>query len=215
MFVCRPNNPTGELPDIPDVAGQLVIDEAYADYAGVDALERVNDGAIVLRTFSKAYGLAGARVGYAIASPDTIDIISSRQAPLSVSSLSAALALAAIATPLDVTAQVAERERLSGELSSLGLTPVKSYTNFLFIPMDGTASARRAVDDLRRGRSSLRGGPANQREGRTRRQRLVGRTSLRAKRRRPAGDPRSGVDARRPRRSSTCACAFAARVAST
>ena len=71
VFVCRPNNPTGELPDIPDVAGQLVIDEAYADYAGVDALDRVDDGAIVLRTFSKAYGLAGARVGYALASAET------------------------------------------------------------------------------------------------------------------------------------------------
>ncbi len=136
VFVCRPNNPTGELPDIPDVPGQLVIDEAYADYAGVDALAKVDDGAIVLRTFSKAYGLAGARVGYAIASPETIDIITSRQAPLSVSSLSAALALAAIATPIDVAAQVAERERLSKELTSLGLSPVKSYTNFIFIPME-------------------------------------------------------------------------------
>jgi histidinol-phosphate/aromatic aminotransferase/cobyric acid decarboxylase-like protein/imidazoleglycerol phosphate dehydratase HisB len=136
VFVCRPNNPTGELPEIPDVPGQLVIDEAYADYAGVDALERVDSGAIVLRTFSKAYGLAGARVGYAIASSETIDIITSRQAPLSVSSLSAALALAAISTPLDVSTQVAERERLSNELTSLGLTPVKSYTNFLFIPME-------------------------------------------------------------------------------
>jgi histidinol-phosphate aminotransferase len=136
VFVCRPNNPTGELPDIPEVTGQLVIDEAYADYAGVDALDRIDTGAIVLRTFSKAYGLAGARVGYALASAELIEIIASRQAPLSVSSLSASLALAAIATPLDVSAQVAERERLASELSSLGLTPVRSYTNFLFIPMD-------------------------------------------------------------------------------
>jgi histidinol-phosphate/aromatic aminotransferase/cobyric acid decarboxylase-like protein/imidazoleglycerol phosphate dehydratase HisB len=136
VFVCRPNNPTGELPEIPDVRGQLIIDEAYADYAGVDALDRVDDGAIVLRTFSKAYGLAGARVGYAIASPELIDIVTSRQAPLSVSSLSASLALAAIATPLDVSGQVAERERLASELTALGLAPVKSYTNFLFIPME-------------------------------------------------------------------------------
>ena len=56
-----------------------------------------------------------------IASPELIDIITSRQAPLSVSSLSASLALAAIATPLDVSAQVAERERLASELTSLGL----------------------------------------------------------------------------------------------
>ena len=135
VFVCRPNNPTGELVDIPDVPGQLVIDEAYADYAGVDALDRVRDGAIVLRTFSKAYALAGARVGYAIASPELIAIITSYQAPLSVSSLSASLALAAIATPLDVSSQNEERDRLASELATLGLTPLTSFTNFLFIPM--------------------------------------------------------------------------------
>ena len=136
VFVCRPNNPTGELPLIPEVAGQLIIDEAYADYAGVDALDRIDGGAIILRTFSKAYGLAGARVGYALATPELTEIITSRQAPLSVSSLSASLALTALATPLDVSAQVAERERLAGELRTLGLAPVPSYTNFLFIPME-------------------------------------------------------------------------------
>lgn len=136
VFVCRPNNPTGELPDVPDVPGQLVIDEAYADYAGLDALGRVDDGAIVLRTFSKAYGLAGARVGYALASPELTSVITSRQAPLSVSALSAALALAAMASSPDVSDQVAERERMAAELTALGLEPLTSYTNFLFIPMD-------------------------------------------------------------------------------
>jgi histidinol-phosphate aminotransferase/imidazoleglycerol-phosphate dehydratase/histidinol-phosphatase len=136
VFVCRPNNPTGELCDIPDVPGQLVIDEAYAQYAGVDALDRLDDGVIVLRTFSKAFGLAGARVGYALATPELTSVITSRQAPLSVSSLSAALALAALSTPLDMAPVVAERDRLSKELSELGLTPLASFTNFLFIPMD-------------------------------------------------------------------------------
>ena len=136
VYVCRPNNPTGELPDVPEVAGQLVIDEAYADYAGVDALDRLASGAIVLRTFSKAYGLAGARVGYTLATRELTSAITSRQAPLSVSSLSAALALAALSTPLDLTVALAERERLSKELTALGLTPLRSYTNFLFIPMD-------------------------------------------------------------------------------
>ena len=97
VFVCRPNNPTGELPDIPtNVTGQLVIDEAYAQYAGVDETARINEGAIILRTFSKAFGLAGARVGYALAAEPTIAAITSRQAPLSVSALSAALAQAAL-----------------------------------------------------------------------------------------------------------------------
>ncbi len=136
VYVCRPNNPTGELCAIPRVSGQLVIDEAYAQYAGVDEIERVKDGAIVLRTFSKAFGLAGARVGYAIASPEITGVINSRQAPLSVSSLSAALALAAISSPIDVASQVGERERVARELHSLGLTPLASFTNFLFIPME-------------------------------------------------------------------------------
>ena len=135
VFVCRPNNPTGELPEIPEVSGQLIVDEAYAQYAGVDALDRVVDGVIVLRTFSKAFGLAGARVGYSVATPELTSIISSRQAPLSVSSLSAALALAALASPPDVSGQIAERERMTTALRGLGLAPLKSYTNFLYVPM--------------------------------------------------------------------------------
>ena len=148
VFVCRPNNPTGELPDIPSVPGQLIIDEAYADYAGVDALDRVDQGAIVLRTFSKAYGLAGARVGYSIASPETTSIITSRQAPLSVSSLSASLALAALSTPLDVAGPIAERQRLTEALTALGLVPVPSFTNFLFIPMEHPETLVRALMPL-------------------------------------------------------------------
>ena len=145
VFVCRPNNPTGELPDVPVVAGQLVVDEAYADYAGVDALGVIEDGAIVLRTFSKAFGLAGARVGYALANPELIAVLSSRQAPLSVSSLSAALAMAALANPPDVAPQIAERERLADGLRELGFVPSPSYTNFLYIPMD---DPQRIVDAM-------------------------------------------------------------------
>ena len=136
VFVCRPNNPTGELPDVPSVTGQLVIDEAYAEYAQENMVHLINEGAIVLRTFSKAFGLAGARVGYALCDPERAKILSSRLAPLSVSSLSAALALAALSSPPDVTEQIAERERFAKELTNLGLEPLKSYTNFLYIPYD-------------------------------------------------------------------------------
>jgi histidinol-phosphate/aromatic aminotransferase/cobyric acid decarboxylase-like protein/imidazoleglycerol phosphate dehydratase HisB len=136
VFVCRPNNPTGEMCDIPDVPGQIVVDEAYAQYAGVDALDRIDDGVIVLRTFSKAFGLAGARVGYALATPELMSAITSRQAPLGISSLSAALALVALSSPLDMTDVLKERDRLFDELSALGLAPLPSFTNFLFIPLD-------------------------------------------------------------------------------
>jgi histidinol-phosphate/aromatic aminotransferase/cobyric acid decarboxylase-like protein/imidazoleglycerol phosphate dehydratase HisB len=145
VYVCRPNNPTGEMCEIPDVPGQVVIDEAYAQYSGVDALDQLDRGVIILRTFSKAFGLAGARVGYALATPELISAISSRQAPLSVSSLSAALALAAISSPLDISSALLERDRLAGELETLGLKPLRSYTNFLFIPMD---EPEKLVDQL-------------------------------------------------------------------
>jgi histidinol-phosphate aminotransferase len=139
VYVCRPNNPTGELVDVPTVSGQLVIDEAYAEYAGVDALDLVDEGAIVLRTFSKVFGLAGARVGYAICDEQRASILSSRLAPLSVSSLSAALALAALKSAPDPQPQIDERQRLSAELTALGLAPVPSYTNFLYIPCEDPA----------------------------------------------------------------------------
>jgi histidinol-phosphate/aromatic aminotransferase/cobyric acid decarboxylase-like protein/imidazoleglycerol phosphate dehydratase HisB len=136
VYVCRPNNPTGELVDVPEVAGQLVIDEAYAEYAGVDELARVAAGAIVLRTFSKAHSLAGARVGYAVCDARRAAVLASRLPPLSVAAPSAALALASLRQPPDVRPQVEERERLRVELGQLGLVALPSSTNFLFVPTD-------------------------------------------------------------------------------
>jgi imidazoleglycerol phosphate dehydratase HisB/histidinol-phosphate/aromatic aminotransferase/cobyric acid decarboxylase-like protein len=133
-FVCRPNNPTGEMPDLPR-SGRLVVDEAYAEYSGVSAIDRIEDGVIVLRTFSKAFGLAGARVGYAVASKQNAEILIARQAPLTIAAPSAALALAALASPPDVGPQIAERERVAAELTRMGLKPLPSFANFLFIPM--------------------------------------------------------------------------------
>jgi histidinol-phosphate/aromatic aminotransferase/cobyric acid decarboxylase-like protein/imidazoleglycerol phosphate dehydratase HisB len=133
-FTCRPNNPSGELAPLP-VARPLVVDEAYFEYANETALGLLEDGVVVLRTFSKAFGLAGARVGYAIATRETAAELQARQAPLAVSTLSAALALAALAAPPDVSAQVEERERLASSLRALGLEPLPSHANFVFVPL--------------------------------------------------------------------------------
>ena len=65
-FVCRPHNPTGAMVDIP-AARPLVVDEAYFEYGGETAVPLIGDDVIVVRTFSKAFGLASARVGYALA----------------------------------------------------------------------------------------------------------------------------------------------------
>jgi histidinol-phosphate/aromatic aminotransferase/cobyric acid decarboxylase-like protein/imidazoleglycerol phosphate dehydratase HisB len=133
-FCCRPNNPTGELAPLP-AARPLVVDEAYYEYAGETAVQLIDDEVVVLRTFSKAFGLAGARVGYALASRQVAMELNRRQAPLPVSTLSAALALAALADPPDVQPEIEERDRLAGGLRALGLDPLPSTANFLYVPL--------------------------------------------------------------------------------
>ncbi len=145
-FCCRPNNPTGALDPLP-AARPLVVDEAYWEYAGDTAAGLIDDGVVVLRTFSKAFGLAGARVGYALADADTAAELNRRQAPLAVSTTSAALALAGLAAPPDVTKQVDERNRLASALAALGLDPLPSWTNFLFVPLE---EPERVGDELLR-----------------------------------------------------------------
>jgi len=134
-FCCRPNNPTGELGPLPR-ARPLVVDEAYFEYAGETAAPLIEDEVVVIRTFSKAFALAGARVGYALADAGTAGELNRRQAPLPVATLSAALALAAVADPPDVAWQVEERERCARALRSLGLEPLPSRANFLYVPID-------------------------------------------------------------------------------
>ena len=134
-FACRPNNPTGSLDALPD-ARPLVVDEAYYEYSGETALPLLDQGVIVLRTFSKLFGLAGARVGYALASADVASELNARQAPAPISTLSSALAIAALREPPDVTPVLQERERLAAALRALGLAPLESHANFLYVPVD-------------------------------------------------------------------------------
>jgi len=132
---CRPNNPTGELGELP-AARPLVVDEAYYEYSGASAVDLIEDGVVVLRTFSKAFGLAGARVGYALAGREVAAELNKRQHPAPLSTLSAALALAGLAAPPDVTPIVDERERVAERLRGLGFAPGESHANFLYVPVD-------------------------------------------------------------------------------
>ena len=132
-FCCRPGNPLGDLRPLPD-ARPLVVDEAYGEYAGETAVPLLDDGVIVIRTFSKAFGLAGARIGYLLAAADVASKLRARHAPAPVSTLSVALALAALRNPPDVAPVIAERERLARELRTLGYEPLPSRANFLFVP---------------------------------------------------------------------------------
>ncbi|HEX4521294.1 MAG TPA: aminotransferase class I/II-fold pyridoxal phosphate-dependent enzyme [Gaiellaceae bacterium] len=144
-FTCRPNNPDGVVRPLPE-ARPLVVDEAYFEYFGETAIPLLDDGVIVLRTFSKAFALAGARIGYALAAPDVAEELNARQAPAPVSTVSAALAVAALASPPDMQPAIEERERFASALRAIGLPPLPSRANFLFVPVeDGRALGERLL----------------------------------------------------------------------
>ena len=132
-FCCRPHNPTGSMGEIP-AARPLVVDEAYFEYCGETAA--LLPGVVVVRTLSKAFALAGARVGYALAEPEAARELNARQAPAPISTLSAALALAVLADPPDLRPLLEERERLAARLRGLGLEPLPSAANFLYVPFE-------------------------------------------------------------------------------
>ena len=170
IFLSSPWNPVG--PGLSPAALQrllaavqpgtlFVLDEAYFEYAdpgaldGLAALRHCGLPYVVLRTFSKAYGLAGLRVGYALCSDDSIArVVSSAKTPFNVN---AAAQLAAVAAWQDQAWMLAsverlrvERRRVSTALSAMGLKVAESQTNFLFFDCGGD-SAEAAQALLREG----------------------------------------------------------------
>lgn len=163
LMFSAPSNPAGttisaaELRELLSALGSgtlLVLDEAYFEYAseayGYENFLRVLEASsvswILLRTFSKAYGLAGLRVGYGIASDTSlIDIIDRVRTPFNVNRLAQAGALAAV-EETDfvrncVAKTIAERERVAAELLRLGYWTAPSVANFLFFDAREDANA--------------------------------------------------------------------------
>lgn len=149
IILCSPNNPTGGL--IPDAyieeiialaPGMVLLDEAYIEFAsGVDSwITRVDEfpHLIVTRTFSKAYGLASIRLGFAAASQPFIDALTLTKTPYNVNALSQFMGLSAIKRTSEVNAYVTSitqrREVLKIALESFGYTVYDSAANFLFMP---------------------------------------------------------------------------------
>lgn len=145
-FVCSPNNPTGNQFDVEDVErlidgfpGLVLMDEAYAEFADMSLARFVDkyDNLIVTRTFSKAFGLAGARLGYALSNPEMADLISQyAQLPYSTSILSLRLALKALnkidAFMEGVKRLKEERKRLIEALKAIrGVRTFDSDANFV------------------------------------------------------------------------------------
>ncbi len=168
VFIGNPNNPTGTVTSPAEIEAFMraipgdvivVIDEAYVEYVppelAPDSLRHVREGrwVIVLRTFSKIYGLAGLRIGYGIAPPSMVELLDRARAPFNVNALAQRAALAAI----DDEDHVANSRRvneqgkayLSAELGRLGLLSPPSAANFLLVDVerDGGAVAQALLQE--------------------------------------------------------------------
>lgn len=167
VLVCTPNNPTGPVVHADELETFLdrvprdvlvVIDEAYTEFVRDDrapdamAVLRARPNVGVLRTFSKAYGLAGLRVGYAVAHPPVAEALRKTAVPFGVSTLAQEAAVASLAAEDQlaerVDALVAERERVLGALHAQGWDLPQTQANFVWFPVGGrTADFAAACDE--------------------------------------------------------------------
>jgi histidinol-phosphate aminotransferase len=152
IFVCTPNNPTGQVvttPEILDFLAQVpddiivVMDEAYREFAAHDdipdgiELYRQFPNVIALRTFSKAYGLAALRVGFAVAHPDVTAALRKTALPFGVSTIAEEAAIASLAAEDEllerVSALIVERERVWNALRDQGWDIHRTEANFVWL----------------------------------------------------------------------------------
>lgn len=151
--LCQPNNPTANLFDegsvlriLSESRGAVVLDEAYADFSGTSMVKDVMSSpcAMDIRTFSKAYGLAGTRAGFAIASKEVIDELRRVRTPFGLNSFTEAVAIRALDHGRWVRENVArmkvERSYLDGRMKALGFATRPSECNFIIArcPVKGT-----------------------------------------------------------------------------
>ncbi len=160
IFVCNPNNPTSTVVDpaallsfVEAVPSDILIaiDEAYVEYIrdgmAPDSLGVVRScsNVVVLRTFSKAYGLAGLRVGYAVGDPQVITALNKVSVPFTTTNVSQAAAIASLEAADELLARtdavVAERTRVSETLRGAGFIVPASQANFIWLPL-----AQRTLD---------------------------------------------------------------------
>ena len=154
VFLASPNNPTGTALASDSIAAFVagvdpativVIDEAYREFNDPSLGDPVADvvahheHAIVLRTFSKAHGLAGLRVGYAIGSPAVIESVDKTLFPFAVNAIAQAAALAALGAADEIAPRVAflgsERDRVVAELTAAGHEVATPQANFVWLPL--------------------------------------------------------------------------------
>jgi len=169
VFLCNPNNPTGTIFRAAELEAFLsilpkgvivVIDEAYSEYVESkdypDSIKYVKQGKdiIVLRTFSKIYGLAGLRIGYAIARPEIINYLNLVKLPFNVNRTAIAGALGGLEDKAFVKKSLKlnkdGKKHLYKELEALGLKYVKTEANFIYFEIKGLADVM-FMELMRRG----------------------------------------------------------------
>lgn len=161
-YVCSPNNPTGAafsreaIEQIVDgTRGIVIIDEAYVEFAPGNCLDLVrrNPRVLVTRTLSKAFGLAGLRIGYAIGDPGVVAEVEKSRGPYKVNGVAQHAAIAALTEDREwVAAHVGEaiinRERLGDALRALELAPLPSDANFVLVPVPDALGVDRRMREM-------------------------------------------------------------------
>lgn len=159
LYLCSPNNPTGAafaratIERVVDgAAGLVIIDEAYAEFARTSVLDLVQRSprVVITRTLSKAFGLAGARIGYAVADPALIAEMEKSRGPYKVNAIAERAAVAALRDDLawvraHIDEAVENRARLSEALREVGLAPLPSAANFVLVPVRGAEQIDHAL----------------------------------------------------------------------
>ena len=163
VILTSPNNPTGNLVDpsvvrclLDETDALVLVDEAYIEFAGEDASltgwVRKNPRLMVLRTLSKAFGLAGLRVGYLVADPEVVNMLAAIRQIYSEDVLAQSVASAAVSRRRElapvVADIVAERERLRAGLAAIGGVEVwPSAANFLLVRLPAASRVRARLRD--------------------------------------------------------------------
>ncbi|MDQ6690386.1 MAG: histidinol-phosphate aminotransferase family protein [Gemmatimonadota bacterium] len=160
IYLCSPNNPTGGAiarrtveQIVENAQGLVIIDQAYVEFGGESYVDLASGGRPVLitRTMSKAFGLAGLRVGYGIGSPELIAEVLKARGPYKVNALAERAAIAALEDDrawVDnrVNEVIANRSRLRTELGNRGLPSLESSANFILVPVDDCAAISRRLE---------------------------------------------------------------------
>jgi histidinol-phosphate aminotransferase len=156
VVLCRPHNPTGTVESADEVEGFLgrvppdtvvLLDEAYAEFLpspcrlDVTSLIERYPNVVVVRTFSKAYGLAGLRIGYGFCAPELARRLWTMQTPFGIAVTALAAVTASYAAQAELEQRIAtitaERRRLQDGLRSLGVGHPGSHANFVYLPAGG------------------------------------------------------------------------------